>query len=179
MARSVTLYAPPVSNLIHSLKYRTDRTVLSALSHLVARFDFTAFAACDLITPVPLFPKRLRKRGLNQALLLARLFFPENRDAIYTEVLVRVRDTVPQTRLDAASRRKNLRAAFEVPEGNDLAGKRVCVVDDVFTTGTTLRECARTLLGAGAEEVRAVTMARVVNDDAACRLSGHSGRAGW
>jgi ComF family protein len=170
MVRSVCLYAPPVNTLLHGLKYRADRTTLSALSWIAAPFDFAAFASADFIVPVPLHAKRLRQRGLNQSHLLARLFFPEKTDAIDPEILARVRDTLPQTGLDGGKRRKNLRAAFAVPEKKDLEGKRICVVDDVFTTGTTIRECAKVLIRAGAVEVRAVTMARVVEAGVAGRL---------
>jgi len=162
LVRSVCLYAPPVNNLLHGLKYRADRTTLSALSQITAPFDFTPFSSVDLIVPVPLFVKKLRQRGLNQSLLLACLFFPENKDAIDSKVIARVRDTLPQTSLDGRRRRKNLHAAFAVSTEKDIRGKRICIVDDVFTTGTTIRECSRVLMKAGAVEVRAVTMARVV-----------------
>ena len=162
LARAVARYAPPVSTLLHRLKYRTDRTVLSTLSQIAVQFDFTPFASCDLIVPVPLHLKRLRKRGLNQSLLLTRLFFPGKETAIHPEVLVRIRDTVPQTRLGGKERRRNLRAAFAVNQEADIKGKSICLVDDVLTTGATVNECAGILMRAGAKEVKVLTMARAV-----------------
>jgi ComF family protein len=161
MARGVVLYAPPVSHLLHRLKYGTDRTVLSAVADIVVLYDFTAFASCDLIVPVPLHPRRLQERGLNQSLLLAHIFFPNKTKAIMPQILIRTRNTVPQTSLNGKERRRNLRAAFAVQQENDINGKRICLVDDVFTTGTTVCECTRTLLQAGAKEVKVITMARV------------------
>jgi ComF family protein len=162
LARAVAVYAPPVSTLLHQLKYRTDRTVLSTLSDIAIHFDFTPFASCDLIVPVPLHPKRLRARGLNQSLLLARLFFPGEVKTIRSGILVRTRDTVPQTFLNGKERRSNLLAAFAVNRKADISGKSICLVDDVLTTGTTVNECAGTLMRAGAKEVKVLTMARAV-----------------
>jgi ComF family protein len=144
------------------LKYGTDRTVLASLKNIAVRFNFGDFDQSDLIVPVPLFPKRLRERGLNQSLLLAHIFFPTQVQSIRPGILIRTRDTVPQTSLSGKERRKNLRAAFTVMRKKEVIGKIVCLVDDVFTTGTTAEECARTLLQAGAKEVRVLTMARVM-----------------
>lgn len=161
LARGIVLYAPPVSHLLHRLKYGADRTVLSALSQMAVQFDFTVFSSCDLIIPVPLHPRRLRERGLNQSLVLAHIFFPLKAKIIYPEILIRIRDTVPQTGLNGKERRRNLQAAFAVRRKEDIVGKGICLVDDVFTTGTTVHECSRTLLRAGAKEVKVLTMARV------------------
>jgi ComF family protein len=172
LVRSVCLYSSPVNTLLHGLKYRGDRTTLAALSQIAAPFDFSLFSCVDFIVPVPLYGKRLRQRGLNQSVLLARLFFPDNKAAVVPELIVRIRDTLPQTGLDGVRRRQNLRAAFAVPNQVELKGKRICLVDDVFTTGATIRECAKVLLRAGVSDVRAVTMARVVEKEIAGRLSG-------
>ncbi len=169
-ARSICLYAPPVSRLLQNLKYGADRTAVAALASLTARFNLPFLAEVDLVIPVPLFPRRLRKRGMNQSLLLARLFFPNDRKAICPDNLMRSRDTVPQTGLDGKQRRKNLRGAFSVKRKDEIQEKRICLVDDVFTTGTTVKECAQTLMRAGAAEVFVLTMARVVPFDAAGRL---------
>ena len=162
LARAIVLYAPPVSTLLQRLKYGGDRTVLSTLSHLAVPFDFTPFASCDLILPVPLHRKRLRQRGLNQSLLLSHGFFPQNAKAIHPDILVRTRDTVPQTSLGGKERRKNLRSAFAVTRKIDICGKSVCLVDDVLTTGATAIECAVTLIREGAKEIKVLTMARAV-----------------
>jgi len=162
--RSVCSYAPPASTLLQSLKYRADRTSLCALTQIMEGYDLEPFASCDVVIPVPLFPKRLRRRGLNQSLLLAHLLFPQKKGAIDPDILVRVRDTVPQTGLDGNQRRINLKAAFAVRRKEQLAGKSICLVDDVFTTGSTLRECAKTLKRSGAGVIQAVTLARVIEN---------------
>ncbi len=160
-ARALTLYTPPVSTLLHRLKYNGDAIALQILSELAKRFDFTFFRECDCIIPVPLHRRRLQVRGLNQSLLLARVFFPDASALIVPDVLVRVRDTRPQTGLGHAERKGNLRSAFAVKKRIDVRGRKICLVDDVLTTGTTVEECCKILLMAGAAEVKVVTMARV------------------
>lgn len=115
----------------------------------------------DLIVPVPLHPQRLKERGLNQSVALARLFFPGSLRHLHPDVLVRKRNTPAQTSLNGLARRKNLRGAFAVAENALVQGRTVCLVDDVYTTGTTVSECSRTLLQAGAREVVVLTLARV------------------
>ena len=111
----------------------------------------------DLIIPVPLFPSRERARGFNQAeLIAARLGRP-----ISTHVLRRRKNTPSQTGLSRNERKRNLASAFEVRSG--VKGTLI-VVDDVYTTGSTMNEIARTLKRAGAERVEVLTVARVAKD---------------
>jgi ComF family protein len=162
---SVVRYGPPVSGLLHSLKYGANTTVLPALCTILKPFLDFAPSDCNYIVPVPLHFGRLRLRGLNQAVYLSQLIFPDNQAAIIPDLLQRKRATRPQTGLDGAGRRRNLRGAFALRPGSTVLGKSVCLVDDVFTTGTTLYECGRVLRAAGAAEIRAVTLARVVLGD--------------
>lgn len=161
MAVSVVRYGPPVSDLLHSLKYGADTTVLPALADILRPFDPKPFNDCDYILPVPLHRRRLQQRGTNQSLLIARLLFPDRLDSIVPQFLQRNKETVPQTGLDGVARRANLRGAFLVPHTQALSDRHVCLVDDVYTTGTTVAECSRTLLQAGAATVSVVTLARV------------------
>lgn len=114
----------------------------------------------DLIIPIPLYRDRLRERGFNQALLLAR----EVGKALATEVdpfvLVKKKPTPPQVILKGEERRKNLRKAFEVKYPEKVRDKKILLIDDVYTTGTTIETASRALLEAGAEEVGAVVVAR-------------------
>ena len=110
----------------------------------------------DCIVPVPAHPRRLRERGFNPAGLLARPLARELRVPCHTHLLVRIRDTPSQTRLDRRARRSNLRGAFRC---GDLPARIVWLVDDVRTTGSTLEEAARTLRGAGAAQVHAICAA--------------------
>jgi len=161
MARAVTFYAAPVSTLLHRLKYEFDTTAVPPLLKIAQTFDFSPFETCDIIIPVPLHPRRLKMRGLNHALVLARLFFPNKKEFVYNNILVRTLDTTSQTTLNGAARRKNLKAAFSVENKDVIEGMSVCLVDDVFTTGTTITECSKALKEAGATKVKVLTMARV------------------
>ena len=160
IARAAVYYTDVVKDMLHRLKYRNDTTVSPAIQTIISQMDRTAFAAVDLIIPVPLHPNRLRQRGMNQSLLLARLFFPTAPERIVTNQLLRIRDTVPQTSLNGKERRTNMHGAFKVAKPSAIQGKSICLVDDVLTTGTTVTECAGKLVDAGTEDVRILTFAR-------------------
>jgi ComF family protein len=164
LARSVVWYDEVVRELVLRLKFRADTSVVPGLTQLIAGYDTTDFHPADWIVPVPLHRLRLRERGLNQALLLARLFFPAHRKRLRSDLLVRTMNSLPQTRLSGAARRKNLRGGFQITRPGELSGAVVCLVDDVFTTGTTAAECSRAMLLSGAKEVRVLTLARVKVD---------------
>lgn len=162
LARSVVRYGATVKKMLHGLKYGGDSSVLPGIAEVMSLFDLALFDQCDCVIPVPLHFKRLRRRGLNQSLLLAKVFFRENsRITLKTKWLIRTRNTVPQTTLDGVKRRRNLKGAFDLAKRADIGGRIICLVDDVFTTGTTVSECSRVLLGAGAKEVRVITLTRV------------------
>ena len=160
-ARALLLYDEPVKTLIHRLKYQGATACLPSLARLLASRPLPAcFADADLILPVPLHEKRLAERGFNQAQLLAQAFFPRD-PRLQRDLLRRERATAPQTGMGGRERRRNLRNAFAVADKTTVLGKSVLLVDDVFTTGSTVNECARTLKKAGASEVLALTLARV------------------
>ncbi len=119
----------------------------------------TLFREPDIILPVPLHISRLRSRGFNQALLLARVCFPEWQGKIQPDLLHRHKPTIPQTSLSGKARRNNLKGAFSVSDPGLVAGRKILLIDDVFTTGATLNECAKTLSKAGAAEIEAFTLA--------------------
>ncbi len=116
--------------------------------------------AVDVVVPVPLHPRKKRERSFNQAEYLARAAGKAFAKPVAVRALRRVRDTKTQTRLDAQERRENLRDAFAACDGAAVQGKKVVLVDDVFTTGATLDACARVLRHAGATEVSVLTVAR-------------------
>lgn len=159
-ARSLAVYETAVRQLVHKLKYGGDTFVVGALRDLIGGCDLSFFADCTWIVPVPLHLERLRSRGLNQAAVLARLFFSERLHAIRLDGLVRIRRTVAQTELRGIDRRKNLRSAFRLGDGFAPENSIVCLVDDVFTTGTTVNECSRVLKKHGARAVKVLTLAR-------------------
>lgn len=161
LARSLVRYERSVALLLRRLKYHGDTSVLPAIGELVAECRLDAFAGCRAIIPVPLHLERHRQRGLNQASLLAQAFFPDKKASIRRDLLFRTRNTPAQTTLSGHQRRRNLDGAFAVRPGMSVAGV-VCLVDDVFTTGSTVAECSKVLLRHGAEEVRVLTLARAV-----------------
>jgi ComF family protein len=110
-----------------------------------------------------LHPKRLRWRGFNQSGLLARQVSRAYGVPMDPFVLLRKKETLPQTQLSEEERRKNVRGAFALNPARSVDGKTVLLVDDVYTSGATVNECSRTLLRAGAEEVTVLTLARAVS----------------
>lgn len=117
----------------------------------------------DLIVPVPLHPRRLRWRGFNQSLLLAKQVSRRYEVPMDPFVLYRKRETAPQTQLAEDERRRNVRGAFATGPEKPLKGKSLLLVDDVYTSGATVNECSRVLLHAGAKEVYVLTLARTVS----------------
>ncbi|MCI5193385.1 MAG: ComF family protein [Candidatus Electrothrix sp. AU1_5] len=162
--RSSFLYQEPISALVRQLKFTGNLTGLATLATLARQTSsLMDLNEPDLILPVPLHLQRLRERGFNQSLLLARACFPQWRKKIRFDLLQRQRATVPQTRLNGKARQTNLQQAFcmKTPQSLDVVqGKNILLVDDVFTTGSTLYECAKVLLEAGAGAIDAFTVAR-------------------
>ena len=152
------LYGFPVDRLLPRLKFHRDLPA----GRLLAQSMAAAFAHVDrpeVLVPVPLHRSRLRERGYNQALELARPLGRMLRIPVRRELLARVRATDAQSRLDAGARAANLRDAFEVPRHLAVPA-HVALVDDVMTTGATLHAAAEALLDAGGVRVDAWACAR-------------------
>ncbi len=161
--RSCGRYDGALKDLILLFKYQRQ----AILSRPLARFAAEALAGeeglwqdADLLVPVPLHRKRKRERGFNQSQRLARELGRIRGLAVVDRCLVKVRSTPPQTSLEGAGREANVRGAYEVRRADRVRGRTVILVDDVFTTGSTLRECGLALKRAGAGEVRALTLAQ-------------------
>lgn len=161
-ARSRFLYEGAIRDLIHSFKYnhRTHLRHPLALLALEGICDFLPDATPHLIVPVPLHRSRLRQRGFNQAVLLGRTISHKLSLPMLPDILVRSRSTEPQIELSAAERRLNVKGAFTVNRPDYVAGRRILLLDDVMTTGSTMDECAKVLKKAGAATVFAATIAR-------------------
>lgn len=165
-ARSATHHAGVVRKGIHQLKFGGQLHWVPPLAELLVRLvrREAAVLPVDMIFPVPLHVKRLRQRGFNQAGLLARSLGRQLGVAVRYDCLVRKCWTEPQTRLNREERLHNVKDAFRVADANKVRERRILIVDDVYTTGTTLNECAKTLKAAGASAVHAVTISRAVPD---------------
>ena len=160
-ARSLVYYREPASTLLLKLKFQADTRVVAPIGWLINQVPETiVYRSYDLIMPVPLYHTRLRGRGLNQSLILARLLCGDRGQKIVPTGLIRVRNSVAQTTLSGRKRRRNLKNVFAINPRVNVTGKSVCIIDDVFTTGTTVSECAKTLKKAGARRVDAWTFAR-------------------
>lgn len=143
------------------MKFRRCRALAEPLGELMAgaaRAD-PIYRRAGLIAPVPLYPRRLRERGFNQSELLATTVARRLGLAIDAGLLRRIRPTSPQTDLEANARRLNVRDAFAASE---VPHEVIVLVDDVISTGSTVRECSRTLRAAGAAEVLVLALARAV-----------------
>lgn len=153
-------YTGTLQEAIQRFKYHGQLPLevpLGAL--LVATLRAAGGPRPDLLVPVPLHLNRLRQRGYNQALQLARQAERHLGIPVAPALLRRVRDTASQQGLDAATRKNNLKGAFAVTK--PLLGRRLLLVDDVLTTGATARECAAALRAAGAVAVEVAVLGRV------------------
>ncbi len=155
-ARAPLRYEGVGKGIVHALKYRGYTKVVERLAAPLMAEALAGEGPYEAVVPVPLHPSRRRKRGFNQAELLAR-GVARPLGAPVVGALRAVRRTRDQVELSAAERRANVAGAFSA-EGR-LRG-RVLLVDDVFTTGATMSACAGALLEAGAGEVRAVSLCR-------------------
>ena len=158
-ARSACVYAPGVDAAVKAFKYGGRSMLSEALGGLLLEAAATFSAKPDLIMPVPLHKRRLRGRGFNQSLLLARVLSKRLSVELDYLSLRRVRHTVQQTGLKPGEREKNVAGAFSLSAGSAVKGRRVLLVDDVYTTGATINECSKVLKKAGSE-VYAITLAR-------------------
>ena len=163
LARSAAYHEGPLRKAIHHFKYQRKRVLAGPLGAIMADWvssNGEGFREADLVCPVPLYPRRQRERGFNQSELLARSLAAHLDRPLAPGLLARVRDTLPQIELPVSERAANVRGAFAVSRPEEAAGKCLLVVDDVFTTGATLSECARVLRRARAARVLILTLTR-------------------
>jgi competence protein ComFC len=162
--RSLGVFDPYYQTLIHHFKYNRKfsigKKLGSRLGQLLKQEEFSK--GFDYIIPVPLHLSRKRERGYNQSRILAEEISKTVSVPLMEKVLIRKKKTKDQTHLSLEERERNVRGAFVVRANSALQGKKVILVDDVMTTGSTLKECARVLKDAGADEVTGVTLV-VVN----------------
>jgi ComF family protein len=167
-------YDAGLRGLIHLLKYERVRPAANLLGCMLAD-GVTGLAGtlgpeAPVVVPVPLHTAKQRQRGFNQSELIAHAMLKRKPAALdvrlNTTVLLRHRATESQTGLTPSQRRDNLRGAFKVVRGDQISGRDILLIDDVFTTGSTVSECARVLRRAGAARVFVATVARVLKPEA-------------
>ncbi len=161
-ARSAVRFHGAIRDLLHAFKYQAAIHLTPDLSGLLegcvrAHYGAEVF---DAVCCVPLYPARERERGYNQARLLADDLARHRSLPFMPRLLRRIRSTGTQTRLSAPARAENVRGAFAVADPAWVRGRRLLLVDDVMTTGSTVAECARVLRSAGAWRVFVATIAR-------------------
>jgi ComF family protein len=167
-------YDSGLRELIHLLKYNQIRPAANVLGRMLAEAidDLQPLFPAEevVIVPVPLHSRKLHQRGFNQSELIARaaskLKPAGGRFQLSPNLLERRRETKSQIGLSRHQRRENTRGAFVVTKPDEVSGREVVVVDDVFTTGTTVSECARILRRAGATKVYVATVARTLKSEA-------------
>lgn len=163
--RSFGLFQGPLREAIHRLKYKGDIGLGEPLSnHLTELYNELNWDV-DLIAPVPLSVKRHRERGYNQSGLLGRPLAYAIEKAYDPGVLMRTRETRSQVGLSASERRQNVQGAFAARPAL-VAGKKILLIDDVTTTGSTISACAQALRQAGASAVFGLTLARALSPGA-------------
>jgi ComF family protein len=161
--RAVARYDSVVRAAIHRFKYGKHPSLAPALARLLLEGWQTPLTerlhTADVVIPLPIHRERERERGFNQSALLAEQFCRKAGLPVLHDVLERTVYHQPQVGLDAAQRRQNVQNAFRTRHPAAVAGKNVLLIDDVWTTGSTLNEAASTLLAAGAARVFAYTVA--------------------
>jgi ComF family protein len=169
-ARAVGIYDGALLSLVHAFKYRAKVQLAVPFGELLWHgfMQHWGFSEVDMILPVPLHAGKLRHRGFNHSFQMIKAWpriackygLDPQQLVIDDQVLMRTRNTPPQTGLKRTERRVNIRNAFEVANPKIVAGKRILLMDDVLTTGATVEECGNILIRSGAERVDVLTLAR-------------------
>ena len=163
--RTIAFYQTTLQEAIHLFKFEKKKVFAQHLIQLINAHipADCSIATYDFILPIPVHKKRLRERGFNQATLLANGIAKIEDVPVLTDTLVRKRHTVAQSSLDREARQQNIVGAFEVRNPEVIRGKRLLVIDDVFTTGATIREAVNELWTVDPAEVDVLTLARALN----------------
>lgn len=164
IVRALCRYEGTVEKMIHQFKYKQKFAVAPIFKLLL---DFYSsedmnFYSYDLFIPVPLHPARLRQRGFNQAVLWGEMLKKKYNVPLKRMALKRTVGTLPQVTLQGKTRRENVKNAFKVSDSTLVNDKAILLLDDVYTTGATMNECARVLKESGASRVDGFVIARAV-----------------
>jgi ComF family protein len=160
-AGSFGLYEGALRKAINLLKYHNVIRLSKPLSDILLQIEIPRV---DAVLPVPLYKKRLRQREFNQSALIAKYSAEGLGSVLVTDSLVKTIDTKPQVGLSSDQRRKNMKNAFRVQNSEAIQGKDILLIDDVSTTGATIRECSKVLKKAGAGSIHVLTLAHGMMD---------------
>ena len=161
MQRTSFVYDDNSKNLVLDLKFHDKTVAAETLANMLYAAGKDIWEnKPDLLIPVPIHYMRLIKRRFNQSALLVKFLSKKTKISADYSSLVRQENTIPQVQLSGFARRHNLRKAFKVKYPQNIKNKKVVLIDDVETTGSTLNECAKVLRKAGAKEIYSITLAR-------------------
>ncbi len=162
-SKAVYVYSGGIKNAMYRLKYGNNRDAAHIFARDMARMHgrYLRRWGVDMVVPVPMNEKKRRERGYDQASLIAKALAAETGLPFSDRTLIRTRRTRPQKELNDTERRKNLKNAFKIGQSS-VKSRKVLLVDDIYTTGSTMDACAEVLLKAGAEAVYGMTV--VVGD---------------
>ncbi len=161
--RAIAFYEPTLREAIHLMKYEKKQVISKHLvqllqAHLPADLASTDY---DFLLPVPLHANRFRQRGFNQAEQIAQGVAKTSGVPVRTDILVRIRDTVPLSSLHSREeRRESIAGAFEVQSLDSIQNRKILLIDDIFTTGTTINEALKVLQVANPNCVDVLTLTR-------------------
>jgi len=162
MMRSWAVFDAPLQNALHTLKYRRNVGIGSALATQIREFIISLQWPVDLLVPVPLGKKRLKERGYNQVSLIAKPLSYETGLKYTHRALWKARETRSQVGLTISQRQENVRNAYQA-NPDVVKRKSILLMDDVATTGSTVQACTEALFSAGAQDVYAITVARALS----------------
>ena len=162
IAASLFYYEEKMALAIQKLKYSKKSSLAAHLGKLLSEHPITE-NVFDLIIPVPLHLSRLKERGFNQSQLIAKELGNNISCNVKASLLERAKPTLPQVGMKRKERVQNVKGAFQLRKDADLRGKSILLIDDVFTTGATVRECSKILKKGGANQVSVLTLARVTS----------------
>jgi ComF family protein len=157
---SVAVYEGTIKKAIKKFKFNKKKRLAQPLAKIM--LDNLPFKDFDIIIPVPLHKIRSKGRGFNQSELLAKDISDFHKVPVLTDILVRVKNTVPQFELKKGERLKNIKGAFAVTDPDIIRRKNILLIDDIMTTGATTNECAKILFAAGAKRVFVYALARAL-----------------
>jgi ComF family protein len=157
--KAVFLYEGTMRDILHDVKFRSRKQSVLGLGELWASvIDADCLPEGCVLVPVPMHKSKVRRRGYNQAELLARAVSKATGAALHADLLIRSVDTPPQSGLNGRERIKNVNGVFEVNKKYNVGGKVICLIDDIFTTGASLNACADVLTDAGADSIYCMTL---------------------